>query len=73
MLDLNKSIGYFANFEQVKNLTVILLALNKSISYLVKKLNRYFTNFEQVGYFVDIDQVDYFADTEQIKKVGCFF
>ena len=67
-MTLYKSNNYFADFEQAKNLIVILLTLNKS-----KNLVIIFADFEQVNYFADIEQVDFFADIEQIRKSWLLF
>ena len=65
-MTLNKSIGYFTDFEQVKNLAVILPTLNKSIVF--------FTDFEQVKNFLPTlnnqKLSSHFADFEQVTKTN---
>ena len=46
MLTLNKSICYLTDFEQVKNLIVIFMILDKSIGYSTD--NEHVADFEQV-------------------------
>ena len=56
--------SYFADFEQVKNIIIIFLTLNKCC---------YFADFEQVKniiiIFLTLNKCCYFADFEQVKNI----